>query len=118
MDKRLKYAIRRAIRTQRATGVPDDGMSVYMEIQRNTGNPSGEGAAPPQPDAREGQAGPPRDNGEVRSHPTRQAVNMLRIDKAFRIATPMRKASWTKRFAAGWGERRRASGDGGSGEGG
>ena len=41
-----------------------------------------------------------------------------KIDKAFRIATPMRKASWTKRFAAGWGERRRASGDGGSGEGG
>jgi Transposase DDE domain len=26
-----------------------------------------------------------------------------KIDKAFRIATPMRKASWTKRFAAGWG---------------
>jgi len=26
-----------------------------------------------------------------------------RIDKAFRIAKPMRKASWTKRFAAGWG---------------
>ena len=25
------------------------------------------------------------------------------IDKAFRIATPMRKASWTKRFAEGWG---------------
>jgi hypothetical protein len=40
------------------------------------------------------------------------------IDKAFRIATPMRKASWTKRFAAGWGERRRAKGDSGSGEGG
>src|SRR5271157_5741761 len=36
-------------------------------------------------------------------------------DKAFRIATPMRKASWTKRFAAGWGERRGANGDGGSG---
>src|SRR5208282_4174857 len=27
------------------------------------------------------------------------------IDKAFRIATPMRKASWTKRFAGGWGQR-------------
>ena len=26
------------------------------------------------------------------------------IDKAFRIGPPMRKASWTKRFAAGWGE--------------
>src|SRR5271166_3723433 len=25
------------------------------------------------------------------------------IDKALRIATPMRKASWTKRFAEGWG---------------
>src|SRR5208283_3646245 len=37
------------------------------------------------------------------------------IDKAFRIATPMRKASWTKRFAGGWGERRVANGDGGSG---
>ena len=37
------------------------------------------------------------------------------IDKAFRIATPMRKASWTKRFAGGWGERRGANGDGGSG---
>ena len=37
------------------------------------------------------------------------------IDKAFRIATPMRKASWTKRFAEGWGERRGANGDGGSG---
>ncbi len=40
------------------------------------------------------------------------------IDKAFRIAPPMRKASWTKRFAAGWGERRRAQGDRGSSEGG
>ena len=37
------------------------------------------------------------------------------IDKAFRIATPMRKASWTKRFAEGWGERRGANADGGSG---
>jgi hypothetical protein len=26
-------------------------------------------------------------------------------DKAFLIAKPMRKADWTKRFAAGWGER-------------
>ena len=42
----------------------------------------------------------------------------MQIDKAFRIAKPMRKASWTKRFAAGWGERRRAVGDGGGGEGG
>ena len=39
----------------------------------------------------------------------------VEIDKAFRIATPMRKASWTKRFAGGWGERRGANGDGGSG---
>ena len=38
------------------------------------------------------------------------------IDKAFRIGTPMRKASWTKRFAAGWGERRGAKGDRGGGE--
>ena len=40
------------------------------------------------------------------------------IDKAFRIAKPMLKASWTKRFAAGWGERRRAKGDCGGHEGG
>src|SRR5208337_587876 len=39
----------------------------------------------------------------------------IQIDKAFRIATPMRKASWTKRFAEGWGERRGANADGGSG---
>jgi hypothetical protein len=25
------------------------------------------------------------------------------IDKAFLIAKPMRKADWTRRFAAGWG---------------
>ena len=50
--------------------------------------------------------------------PETKAYILAQIDKAFRIATPMRKASWTKRFAAGWGERRRASGDGGSGEGG
>ena len=42
-------------------------------------------------------------------------IDKALIDKAFRIATPMRKASWTKRFAAGWGERRGANGDGGSG---
>ena len=42
-------------------------------------------------------------------------VDPRQIDKAFRIATPMRKASWTKRFAEGWGERRGANGDGGSG---
>jgi hypothetical protein len=30
----------------------------------------------------------------------------LKTDKAFRIGTPMRKASWTRRFAAGWGEWR------------
>ena len=40
---------------------------------------------------------------------------LKKIDKAFRIATPMRKASWTKRFAEGWGERRGANADGGSG---
>ena len=47
----------------------------------------------------------------------RRALNdmRLKIDKAFRIAKPMRKASWTKRFAGGWGERRGANGDGGSG---
>ena len=38
------------------------------------------------------------------------------IDKAFRIAKPMRKASWTKRLAAGWGERRAANGLGEPGE--
>jgi len=27
----------------------------------------------------------------------------METDKAFLIAKPMRKASWTKRFAAGWG---------------
>ena len=40
-------------------------------------------------------------------HPLTRATT---IDKAFRIAKPMRKASWTKRFAAGWGERRAANG--------
>src|SRR5262245_35986164 len=42
----------------------------------------------------------------------RETVVLARrkIDKAFRIAKPMRKASWTKRFAAGWGERRAANG--------
>ncbi len=40
------------------------------------------------------------------------------IDKDFRIAKPMRKSSWTKRFAARWGERRGTSDDCGSGEGG
>ena len=40
----------------------------------------------------------------------------VQIDKAFPIAKPMGKASWTKRFAAGWGERRHATGDIGSGE--
>ena len=38
-------------------------------------------------------------------------TQMTQIDKAFRIAKPMRKASWTRRFAAGWGERRREPGD-------
>ena len=28
----------------------------------------------------------------------------VQIDKAFLIARPMRKGSWTRRFAAGWGE--------------
>jgi len=46
----------------------------------------------------------------------KNASEPRKIDKAFRIAKPMRKASWTKRFAAGWGERRGANGDGGSGE--
>ena len=41
--------------TQRATGVMTTACR-YKEIQRNTGNPIGEGALPPQPDAREGQA--------------------------------------------------------------
>jgi hypothetical protein len=27
------------------------------------------------------------------------------IDKAFRIGTPMRKADWTRRLAARWGEQ-------------
>ena len=30
---------------------------------------------------------------------------LRKTDKAFLIAKPMRKASWTKRFAAGSGER-------------
>jgi len=38
-------------------------------------------------------------------------ADLRKIDKAFRIGAPMRKASWTKRFAGGWGERRRAKGD-------
>ena len=42
----------------------------------------------------------------------------METDKAFLIAKPMRKASWTKRFAAGWGERRSANGDGRSNQGG
>ena len=37
----------------------------YREIERNTGNPSGGRVA--QPDAREGQAGPPRGGGQARS---------------------------------------------------
>src|SRR4051794_38912092 len=37
----------------------------------------------------------PAGSGEV--NPAKQ------IDKAFLIAEPMRKAAWTKRFAAGWG---------------
>ena len=32
---------------------------LHMEIQRNTGNPKWWGGVTPQPDAREGQAGPP-----------------------------------------------------------
>src|SRR5271157_1602966 len=47
---------------------------------------------------------------------SRWTQNGGKTDKAFRIATPMRKASWTKRFAAGWGERRRANGDSASDE--
>ena len=34
-----------------------------------------------------------------------------KIDKAFRIGKPMRKASWTMRFVAGWGERGPGCGD-------
>jgi hypothetical protein len=32
------------------------------------------------------------------------AGTVPQIDKVFRIAKPMRKAFWTKRFAARWGE--------------
>ena len=53
--------------------------------------------------------------GPCRSQSRLGWQNGGKIDKAFRIATPMRKASWTKRFAEGWGERRGANGDGGSG---
>jgi hypothetical protein len=41
------------------------------------------------------------------------AKPVLELDshaKAFRIATPMRKAFWTRRFAAGWGEREHSAG--------
>ena len=44
-------------------------------------------------------------------------IRWLEIDKAFRIAKPMRKAAWTKRFAAGWGERGPSNGPGSSGRG-
>jgi hypothetical protein len=44
------------------------------------------------------------------------AKERQQTDKAFLIAKPMRKAAWTKRFAAGWGERRRAKWDRGGGE--
>ncbi|MFY9937977.1 MAG: hypothetical protein WAK33_13950, partial [Silvibacterium sp.] len=33
-------------------------------------------------------------------------------DKTFLIAKPMRKVAWTRRFAAGWGERGAANGCG------
>ena len=45
----MEEAVLRAIRTQRATGVMTTACR-YKEIQRNTGNPSGEGALSPQPD--------------------------------------------------------------------
>jgi hypothetical protein len=32
-----------------------------------------------------------------------KSCKILIIDKAFLIAKPMRKADWTRRFAAGWG---------------
>ena len=35
--------------------------------------------------------------------PSPQISAWLQIDKAFLIAQPMRKADWTRRFAAGWG---------------
>ena len=41
--------------------------------------------------------------GPCRSEKPTGWQNGGKIDKAFRIATPMRKASWTKRFAEGWG---------------
>jgi len=41
-----------------------------------------------------------------------------KTDKAFLIAKPMGKATWTKRFAAGWGERGAANGRGELGQGG
>ena len=44
--------------------------------------------------------------------PTKNANNAhsQETDKAFRIGTPMRKAFWTRRFAARWGEQHAASG--------
>ncbi len=40
----------------------------------------------------------------------RRGAALRDIDKTFLIAAPMRKVAWTKRFAAGWGERRAGNG--------
>jgi len=42
---------------------------------------------------------------------TPDGSELAKIDKAFRIGKPMRKASWTMRFVAGWGERGPGCGD-------
>jgi hypothetical protein len=34
-----------------------------------------------------------------------KGLKIDKIDKTFLIAKPMRKVDWTKRVAAGWGER-------------
>jgi hypothetical protein len=45
-------------------------------------------------------------------------IPLTKTDKAFLIAKPMRKATWTKRFDAGSGERGTAKGRGVLAEGG
>ena len=57
-----------------------------------------DGQPPPSPHNPPSPLPPSRGEAASSNGPKRE-----QIDKAFRIATPMRKASWTKRFAEGWG---------------
>jgi len=50
--------------------------------------------------------------GRIRANLRPDEKARRKTDKAFLIAKPMRKAAWTKRFAAGWGERGAANGGG------